>query len=520
MPLRPVAALCRRLAVTGVLPALLAACGGGGGAGTDAAAPAPVLPPEVAASLSAGRVALGASATLSWTSERATSCSVAEATDAPLPPSGSLSVTPAAGGRHAYTLRCDGQGGQTSRALALVVPMPVFATSYENKNAIAFDETRMPAVRALGVPRVVATEQESIDRSIAFADFFQEGAYSAFVMTSNSDGRYGADRPGNLPGVGYFLARDANGRWVDRSAELFRSAKDRMGCISPSYSAVADFNHDGRPDVHVACTGFDFLVPGATEEENQAYGRSYQIIVLSQPDGSYVSKRLEEDRPLYGHKAVAFDINGDGHVDVVTTDFIDPAQPNGCGAPYVLLGRGDGSFTRDYRRIDGNALRSRTRWSCGMFNVDMVPVDGRHDLVFGGLTDDGSPDGAWVALWVKATAAGYDFAGATPIVMPIEPTSGRRTQLPLDMVYDAQTGHFLFKTTATRPDGEVWTIVRADRTGAATVLDSWFNPTVGLQPTSPQFKPSHDRPGVLVPYTGGCAPDLTLGDCGRTVRVR
>lgn len=428
----------------------------------------------------------------------------------------SLTVTPTSAGRHSYSVRCAGDGGTTSQVLTLVVPMPVHPTSYENKNAIDFDDTRVPTVRALGVSKVVETEQDSVDRSIAFGDFFQEGAYAAYVMAGNSDGRYGADKPGDLPGVGYFLARDADGGWIDRSAELFKSTQDRMGCISPSYTAVADFNHDGRPDVYVACTGYDFAVPGATAEQNQAFGRSHQILVLSQPDGSYVSKRLEEANPVYGHKAVAFDVNGDGHVDIVTTDFIDPSQANGCGAPYVLLGHGDGTFTRDYSIIDGNALRSQLA-DCGMFNVDMVPVDGRRDLLFGGLARDGNGNSSWVALWVKANDAGFDFARSIAIAMPVEPTSRLQAQFPLDVVYDPPSAGFFFKTNASHRDGAIWLVIKADQTGATTIVDSWFNATANLQATSPQFKPSHAQPGLLLPYTGGCGLDLANGDCGRTV---
>lgn len=505
-----------RLAALAFAAAWLVGCGGGSGAADTAASE---RLPELSANLSEARVALGHSATLSWSSTDTTSCDVAEVAATALSPNGSLVLTPTAGGRHSYTVRCEGPGGAASQVLALIVPMPVLDNSYDNKNSIAFDETRVPTVRALGIAKVVATEQDSIDRSVAFADFFQEGGYAAYVMAGSSDGRYGADKPGNLPGIGYFLGRDASGRWVDRSAELFRTTADRMGCISPSYAAVADFNHDGRPDVYVACTGLDFAVPGATAEENQAFGRSHQILVLSQPDGSYKSLRIEESNPLYGHKAVAFDIDRDGHVDVVTTDFIDLAQPVGCGAPYVLRGRGDGTFVRDYRFIDGDALR-RILPDCGMFNVDMVPIAGRRDLVVGGLARDGAGASSSAVVQVREGTSGHDFGSPLLITMPTEPVSRVQAQFPLDILFDAADGSLLFKTPAATPLGANWLVVKADSLGQTTVLDSWLNLTTNLQPASPQFKPSSTQPGVLLPYSGGCASDLDLGDCGRQVRVR
>jgi hypothetical protein len=478
----------------------------------------PVAAPTVAASLSASKVDAGSSVLLSWSATDAESCTIAEVSTATLTSSGNLSVTPTDGGRYRYTVRCMGSGGTVAKSLDLVVPMPVFPTSYENKNSIAFDDTQVPTVRALGLPRVVPTEQDSIDRSVAFGDFFQEGKYSAFVMAGNSDGRWGDDKPGDLPSVGYFLDRNADGQWVDRSSELFKSKSDRMGCVWPSYSAVADFNHDGRPDIYMACTGFDFAVPGATPEENNAYGRSHQVLVLSQPDGAYVSKRIEEANPLYGHKAVAFDINGDGHVDIVTTDFIDPSQPLGCGAPFVLLGRGDGTFKRDYSLIDADALR-RALPECGMFNVDMVPVDGRHDLIFGGLTArDSAGHEFWVALWVKATASGFDFMNPRLMSMPMDSASGVRASFALDVVFDTGTDSFYFKTNAALAEGANWLIAKASKNGSGlTVIDSWMNPSAQMQPTSPQFKPSHFHPGVLRAFSGGCSADVTKGDCGRQV---
>ena len=49
-------------------------------------------------------------------------------------------------------------------------------------------------------------------------------------MASVSDGAYGPNLPGNIPGVGYFLDQDNSGKWVDRSSELFKAISDRRGC--------------------------------------------------------------------------------------------------------------------------------------------------------------------------------------------------------------------------------------------------------------------------------------------------
>jgi hypothetical protein len=499
---------------------VLGGCGGGGGGGV-ASIPTPVASaPTVNIFLSAPKVAVNAPLTVTWTSTDSTSCVGSDALPATQPVNGSATVAQAAGGQFTYTITCTGAGGSATAKATAIVPMKVFGTSYENKNNIPFDATAVPTVRALGIAKAISGEQDSIDRSIAFGDFFQKGKYSAFVMASNSDGAYGPNMPGDIPGVGYFLDQDANGHWVDRSSELFKTTGDRMGCISPSYSAVVDFNNDGKPDIYVACTGIDFLIPNATAEQNQAAGRSFQILYLSQPDGSYKSTRIEEANPMYGHKAVAVDLNGDGNIDIVTTDFIDPSQPNGCGAPYVLLGHGNGTFTRDYSFINQTVLRSALT-SCGMFNVDIIPIEGRYDLMIGGLVKDGTSQGSGHVFWAKGAGRGFDFVSAKLLQLPFDSVTSSQFQFPLDIVYDANTAGFYMKTTGTAfSTGTNWAVLKFDKSGSfVSVIDTWLNASSNFQPTSPQFKPSHSSPGYLEAYTGGCNADVTKGDCGRKVAM-
>ena len=501
----------RKAAVLATVAALaLAGCGGGGGGGSgDAPAPA-AKTPTVTISLSAAKVAVNAPLTITWTSTDSTSCVGSDSLPATQPVNGSTSITQTAGGQYTYTITCTGVGGSANAKATAIVPMRVFTTSYENKNAIPFDATQVPRVRALGLPKVVVTEQDSVDRSIAIGDFFQEGKYSAFIMTTNSDGRYGGNP--TIPGVGYFLSQSDNGTWIDRSSLLFKDTSDRMGCISPSRTAVADFNNDGKPDVYVACTGFDFDVPNATTEQNQAFSRSFSVIYLSQSDGSYKSTRIEENNPMYGHKAVAVDLNGDRNIDIVTSDLIDPSQPIGCGTPFVLLGRGDGTFTRNYTFLDANFVRNQLP-QCGFFDVDIIPIDGRHDIMISGLDSSGN----WEVLWLNGKIGGFDLSTAKLFKMPKDPASNSEYQFPLDIIYDLSSLGFYMKTTLVSGYGSVWSVIKFDKSGSLVgIIDRWAN--TGLA-QSPQFKPSKSSPGYLVAYSAGCAADVTLGDCGRKVKM-
>ena len=459
---------------------------------------------------------IGSNFEITWTATNQYQCALMTQANAAYSTSNAVTVKSVAGGQHLYSFKCTNGTVRTNQIVKLITPMKVFASSYENKNAIDFDATQIPLLRALNIPKVVSGEQDSVDRSVAFGDFFQEGKYSAFVMASNSDGAYGPFLPGTIAGIGFFLDQDANGNWKDRSAEVFKSTSHRLGCISPSYSAVADFNNDMKPDVFIACTGLDFEIPGATPEQNRAAGRSYQIVYLSQPDGSYKSQKIEESNPLYGHKGVAIDINGDGNVDILTTDISNPAQPSGCGVPYVLLGRGDGTFTRNYSFIDEYFVREKMPL-CGFFNIDIIPIDGRYDLFIGGLIRKPNDQGSWSLLWLKGKTGGFSYTDYKLIEMPLNPTSGQQYQFPLDIVFDATGRHLLMKTTTVESTWTEWATLKFDTNGSLVgIIDRWINDQ--YEPRAPQFKPSINSPGYLIGYTSGCAIELSKGDCGRKIK--
>jgi len=100
-----------------ILPLALSAsaCGGGGGGGMSAVAP------SVQLALSSSSIALGQSATLTWSSTGATSCMASGAWSGAEPTGGTMTVTPTAAGTDTYTLTCAGASGSTPMAASLTV---------------------------------------------------------------------------------------------------------------------------------------------------------------------------------------------------------------------------------------------------------------------------------------------------------------------------------------------------------------------------------------------------------------
>lgn len=167
---------------------------------------------------------------------------------------------------------------------------------------------------------------------VAYGDFFQDGTIATFAQWFPDNSTLPvADQK---PGVVKFFHRTADGKsWEDRTSELL---KDGTGCISLRKANIADFNEDGKPDLYLGCHGAD--VAGSLGEN--------QRILLSQPDGTYTNNVV----PLicYCHASTAGDLNGDGHVDVLTYDTLSEWDSPGHRMQVLaLMGNGDGTFTNN-----------------------------------------------------------------------------------------------------------------------------------------------------------------------------
>lgn len=358
----------------------LSGCGGGGGA------PAPVSM-NLAASQS--KIGLGASATLAWTSSNATGCTASGAWSGAMATSGSSVQAPATAGVSTYTLTCSGPGGTASQSVTLTVPLPVRASSYENK-AIAAE--------ALG-PQPLPAEVMA-GNAVAFADFYQDGSYS--MVTHSLEYNPHDSAIANKLGKVHFWQR-IGGAWTDRTSSLMA---DSTGCLHPRKASVADFNADGRPDVFFACHGSD--VPPFPGES--------PFVLLSQADGRYAKSVVPVT--CFCHSASTADVNGDGHPDVVVTGDSAAYQP------FFLINRGDGTFVQDLGRLPPD-VRYKP-----VFTAEFIDFSGtgRYDLFLGGHEQD--PNGYWPATILPNDGAG-GFASTTRIVLPSAPGYG----FPTDIVF-------------------------------------------------------------------------------------
>ena len=388
----------------------LAGCGGGGGSST----PAPVI----TMSLSAPKVSLGKSSTLTWSSTNATSCTASGAWAGTQTASGTSSQTPTTSGQLAYTLTCSGSGGSVNQTVNLIVPIPVQKSSYLNAKNNGLPAQSLPNANGAHPVKFIATT-EQITAGYAFGDFFQDGSYSMVGFSNNflpsTDPNYG-----RTPGHAYFYKKDSNGNWVDHTSDLLA---DQTGCISPRKVIVADFNGDGVPDIFVSCHGTDLwpLPAGYVSGE-------VPRILLSQPDGTY--KNVAAPIDCYCHGAAAADMNGNGYANIVVVD------PKINGQPFYLINNMNGTFTPDYTKMPPSTAPNST--SCnpacnlGIWSAELVDFDGngKFDLWLGG-SDDHSVAG--FAATIFHNPGTNNFATATSTVLPASSITADNN--PLDLIY-------------------------------------------------------------------------------------
>jgi hypothetical protein len=252
-------------------------------------------------------------------------------------------------------------------------PIPVKSTSYANAKDQGLEAFTLP-------------EDAKYADAYARADFKQNGNIMLFAAQITYDVKQPAQKA--TPSVFAFYSKNANGAWVKETSMIDSPA----GCVHPRKAVVADFNNDGKPDVFVACTGYD---SGTFPGENN-------FMVLSSASGVYVSKAVA-NYTGYFHSATAADFNNDGKIDVVVTD------TNSTSKARMFLGNGDGTFTEDPNKLPVAINKSQ------LYTVEATDVDsdGKIDLLFGG--DESM--GATAAVVVVGDGTG-NFTASRIVTLP------------------------------------------------------------------------------------------------------
>ena len=233
-------------------------------------------------------------------------------------------------------LGCGGGGGSG----LIPPPLPVLATSYDNKNNINFAQPQVT-----GVTNAVAA-------SLTLGDFSQTGEYSAFVAVQQQAG---------LPLAAFYKKNGSS--WAEIGGLI---TGDKTVCNEVRQAITADFNKDSKPDVYVVCGG-----------------NVKQVFFMSQGSG-YV--RQESPFTLTNSwGATAGDIDGDGDVDLVLTD-------NGLTYAYLNDGTKQGAASFAATATAGRVPTAATGASPANVNfptlhrkVFLLPRTGGYpDLLIGG----------------------------------------------------------------------------------------------------------------------------------------
>lgn len=198
-----------------------------------------------------------------------------------------------------------------------------------------------------------------------------------------------------VKGLRLFWKKQADGTYIKDSTLL----TDSTGCLHPRKAAIADFNEDSKPDVFVACHGYD-AAPFPGEKS---------AVVLSQPDGTYKTSWI--NYVAFAHSAAAADLNGDGHIDVVIAD---PYRDNTGHVPVILLGDGKGNFTVDTTVLP--AINPGTQ----IYSIEATDVngDGKVDLMVAGGDDGAGAPAQAVPPSIYINDGSGTFAHVTPKVLP------------------------------------------------------------------------------------------------------
>ncbi len=178
--------------------------------------------------------------------------------------------------------------------------------------------------------------------AIVVADFNGDGKLDLAVASTGCS----PCSSGQMPGGVWLLKGNGDG--------TFGTAVNILPGV-PGSLTVADFNHDGRPDLAVA-----------------AFGSSAIQVLLGNGDGTFKAPTLVTPGDFTGNAVAVGDVNGDGKLDIVSVDV-------SAGNILTLPGNGDGTFKAPITSGTQSLFQSFLVLALGDFNgdgkLDVVTLD-------------------------------------------------------------------------------------------------------------------------------------------------
>lgn len=428
---------------------------------------------------------IGEDFSIKWNASRNFKCALAHQADPVYLTSGNIQIRSVVGGQKKYAFKCSNGTVRTNQIITLSTPLKTYSTSYENKLNYRFENSRIPILEEINGIKKEVGEYGTNLRSLAFADFLQNGTHTALIASTMYKGIEGnVNKQPDSPAKMYFIQKASDGSWRDISDLLFTSSDKRYTCASPGYIEIADFNNDGKPDAVMSCSGPDFMVNGIYPNPSTP-----QVTVLSRADGKYDISSLGTD--LSSHQLAAADFDNDGNVDVISTDGYNH------NTPVIFWGKGDGTFVFDNTRFPADM-----KWK-SIFGIRAIPIDGSIKVLV-----SGNPRGTWPTpsdanfgtfelvydgqkfVYVKDYSAEIPYVGST----------GLRWGMAYDILYDAGFYYIL----RVNFDNSKNAIIKTNRsTGVSSMIYEMDRLNWSRADTSGVI--TFDKSGNIISQVAGCS---------------
>jgi hypothetical protein len=216
------------------------------------------------------------------------------------------------------------------------------------------------------------------------------------------------------------LRSGLGGSFSDVTRQLFGNGK-LPSAGAPTQIISLDFDHDGKPDIFVADSGYD---------GSPADG-AVNILLESNPDGSFTdNSAVLPTFTDYTHSAAVGDLNSDGLLDV----YVGNISGTFNIGPYILFGRPDGGFDRVMTALP-DAIRTLQEKFTASLVMD-VDNDGSLDLLLGTHHDNG-----FVESILLFNDGKGDFKSRPRYTLPFGPMGARVVVLKMNTIDANKDGY-------------------------------------------------------------------------------